>query len=325
MIAAQRASLTISASLSTKAGALLLRGRHVARGAPAFGGVDHLLRLGAELLLDDGNELRLIEQRLENLIFVWIDGALHDVLTQAPGGIDQHHILEAGLGVDREHHASPAEIGADHALHADRQRHFQMIETLGLAIADGAVGEQRGIAAPASIEQRRVASNIEKGLLLAGKAGVGQVFGRGAGADRNVDIGFPRAPAEILIGRLDALGDIGRPVALQHRMADRLAGLGKRGLAGGQVIEHRADRLAQAVRLDEAPIGIRRGGEAGRDIDALAAEIAHHLAERGVLAADDGNVPAPQLLEPDYIGVLWGAHCLLPYGNSGALAASALG
>jgi hypothetical protein len=94
-----------------------------------------------------------VQQRLEHLVLVGIDRALHDVLAQPPGGIDDHHLVEAGLGVDGEHHPGAADVGAHHHLHADRQRHLQVVEALGLAVADGAVGEERGIAAPAGVEQ----------------------------------------------------------------------------------------------------------------------------------------------------------------------------
>ena len=195
-----------------------------------------------------GTSCVLVEQRLEHLIFVGIDGALHDVLAKAPGGVDQHDLVEAGLGVDREHHAGAAEIGAHHVLHADRQRDLHVVEALGLAVADGAVGEQRGVAAPAGIEQRGLAADVEKGLLLAGKAGVGQVFGRGAGAHRDVDIGFRRRAGRVRDRPLDRLGDVVRPVALQDRAADRLAGLGERATCRRRDrLSTRGDRLAQAV------------------------------------------------------------------------------
>jgi hypothetical protein len=48
-----------------------------------------------------------------------------------------------------------------------------VVEALDVAVADGAVGEQRCVAAPACIEQRGVAADIEKGLLLPCEARVG--------------------------------------------------------------------------------------------------------------------------------------------------------
>ena len=102
-----------------------------------------------------GVQPRSAEQRLEDQVFVRIDRALDDGFAEAPGGADDHHAGEAGLGVDREHDAGAAEVGAHHPLHADRERHLQMVEALDLAVADGPVGEERGVAAPAGIEQCR--------------------------------------------------------------------------------------------------------------------------------------------------------------------------
>jgi hypothetical protein len=43
----------------------------------------------------------------------------------------------------------------------------------------------------------------------------------------------------------------------------------------------------------------------------LRAEVAHHLAERGILAADARHVAAPEGLEPDHVWSV-GGHTVLP-------------
>ena len=139
----------------------------------AIAGIDHLAGLFAELLLDDWRDCGVREERLENLILVRIDRSLHDVFAQSPGRIDQHDPVKAGFGVDREHDPSTAEIGAHHALHADGKRDLHVVKALGLPVDDGSVGEERGVAPPARIEQRGVAADIEKGFLLSGEARVG--------------------------------------------------------------------------------------------------------------------------------------------------------
>ena len=240
-----------------------------------------------------------------------IDGALHDVLAEAPGRVDQHDLVEAGLGVDREHHAGAAEVGAHHALDADRERDLHVVEALGLPIADRAVGEERGVAAPAGVEQRALAPDVEEGLLLAGEARIGQVLGGGARAHRDVGVRLRRAPAELAVGGRDGVGGLRRPFAAQEGAADRLAGLGERYLAALEIGEGRGDAVPQPVRVDEAPIGVGRRGEAGRHPDALRSKIADHLAERGVLAADAGDVAPPELLEPDHLCSI-GYHSILP-------------
>ena len=49
------------------------------------------------------------------------------------------------------------------------------------------------------------------------------------------------------------------------------------------------------------PIGVGGGGKASGNFDAPAAELAHHLPDRGVLAADGRHVASPYLLEPAYV------------------------
>jgi len=100
--------------------------------------VDHLARLGAQRLLDDRPEAPVAEQRLEDQVLVGVDGALHHRLAQSPGGTDHGDAGEAG--------------------------------------ADGAVGEQRGIAATTGVQQIALTAHVEEGLLLAGKAGFGKVL-----------------------------------------------------------------------------------------------------------------------------------------------------
>ena len=56
----------------------------------------------------------VVEKRLEDLVFVRIDGSLDDVLAESPRGIDQHDVVETRFGIDREHHAGAAEVGAHH-------------------------------------------------------------------------------------------------------------------------------------------------------------------------------------------------------------------
>ena len=90
-----------------------------------------------------------------------------------------------------------------------------MIEALGFAVSDGAVGKQRGIAAPASIEQNRHAANIEERFLLAGEACVRQILGRRARAHRDIRIGLARSAAEFLVGLGDGRGEFSGPRAAQ--------------------------------------------------------------------------------------------------------------
>ena len=99
-----------------------------------------------------------------------------------------------------------------------------MVEALERAIGDRTVGEERGIALAAGFEQGGLAHDVEEGLLLTGKARVGQVLGGGAGADGDGGQGLARAFAERAVGRKDVIADIGGKVAARDGGADRRAG-----------------------------------------------------------------------------------------------------
>jgi hypothetical protein len=128
------------------------------------------------------------ERRLVDIEFVGIDLALHDVLAEAIGAGDEHHVAEAGLGIQREDHAARRVVGAHHLHHADRQEDLEVVEAVVDAINNGAVGEQRGKALPASLEHVVRAADIQIALMLAGEAGGWQVLGGGRAAHRDRDV-----------------------------------------------------------------------------------------------------------------------------------------
>ena len=45
------------------------------------------------------------QRRLVNVEFVRVYRTLHNHLTQTPRGGDEHHLVEAGFGINGEHHA----------------------------------------------------------------------------------------------------------------------------------------------------------------------------------------------------------------------------
>jgi hypothetical protein len=169
------------------AGPLALGGRNVACRRFAAR-VDHLDGLGAQRLRDDRGGAGTTKQRLEHLVFVGIDSTLHDVFAQPPGGVDQDDLVEAGLGVEGEHHTRSAQIGAHHFLDPDREGDLGVLEAFGFAVRDGAVGEQRRIAALACEQQIGLTFDVEEGLLLARETRVRKILGRSAGADGDSNI-----------------------------------------------------------------------------------------------------------------------------------------
>ena len=282
-------------------GALGLRCGHIAGHRPGFARIDHLDVFRPARLFDDRLEIGLAEERFVDLIFIGVHRALDDIFAKAPGGVDQHGLVEARFGVDREHHAGAGNVGADHLLDADRQRHLRVVETLQPAIGDRPVSEERGIAAPAGFEQRHFAPHVQKGLLLAGKARLGQVLGGRRRAHRDRQVLGAGPFGQFLIGGQDVGADIVRPFALEDRAPDRLACLLQRQPA---IIEPFDLILDEGVQIIVRQIGaerVGRGGKASGHRNALAAKLLHHLAERGILAADLGDVSACQFLEKDDI------------------------
>src|SRR3546814_18529243 len=112
-----------------------------------------------------------------------------------------------------------------------------MVEALGLAVADRPVGEERRIAAAACVKQRPPAPDVQKRLLLAGKAGVGQVLGGGAAANGGCRIGPAQPFAQLLIGGAYPVGDGGRKCAVETEAADRPATPSKAGLSPTQGLQ----------------------------------------------------------------------------------------
>ena len=58
-----------------------------------------------------------------------------------------------------------------------------MVEAVVDAIADGPVGEDGGEAAPAGLDQGRLAAHVQEAVVLAGEAGGRQILRRGRAAD----------------------------------------------------------------------------------------------------------------------------------------------
>ena len=83
-----------------------------------------------------------LQRGFEDVVFVRVHAALHDIFAEAVGGVDEHRVAETTLGVEREDNAAAREVGAHHLLHADAQSDLEMVETLVHAVADGAVSEQ---------------------------------------------------------------------------------------------------------------------------------------------------------------------------------------
>src|SRR5204862_1160761 len=130
----------------------------------------------------------LLQGRLVDVELVRIHRTLHDVLAQAVAGGDEDHVAEAGFGIEGEQNPGGADVRAHHQLHAGGQEHVLVLEAVVHAVGDGAVVVQRGEHLADAHQYLVDAFDVEKGFLLAGEAGVGQVLGGGGGThgDGNV-------------------------------------------------------------------------------------------------------------------------------------------
>ena len=57
-----------------------------------------------------------------------------------------------------------------------------------------------------------------------------------------------------------------------------------------KVGERLGDTLRQPVMFQKRVIGLNRGGETAGDAHARLTEMTHHFAERGILAANQGDI-----------------------------------
>ncbi|KAF0134379.1 MAG: Uncharacterized protein FD148_906 [Methylocystaceae bacterium] len=163
-------------------------GGNVARRRPAPIRKDHPDFFGAQRALQN-SALALPIGGLEDVKFVGVDRALHDVFAKAVGAGEEDNVLESAFGVDREDDAGRRQIRAHHFHHADGVEHFEVIESIVDAIADGAVGEEARKAMADRVENGGGAAHIEIGVMLSGETRARQIFRRRRRAHRDRQIG----------------------------------------------------------------------------------------------------------------------------------------
>jgi hypothetical protein len=242
--------------------------------------------------------MALPERGLEHMELVRVHRALHDVLAQTPCAGDEHRIAETAVGVEREDHAAGAAIGAHHLHHAHRLQHLEMIEAPVDAVADGALVEQAREAAPHRIKQPGLARHIEKAVVLAGEAGGRQVF-RGGGT--------AHCDARVLAVLVQQPGmrsaDLVHQGGWQRNAVNDLTGAsGPPREVGNVALVQSVQRQVQArprvTLVERVPVGGGGDGKAIGDANALGGQLAHHLAERSILAAHQGHVGRANVAEP---------------------------
>ena len=102
-----------------------------------------------------------------------------------------------------------------------------MIKTLLFAIADCAIGKERCVTFAARFDDSVLAKDIQESFLLSGEARLGQVFRRGAAANRHIDRAFLVTLGKFAIGLANLLLDLSRKFAFQKKRAQSFAGGGQ--------------------------------------------------------------------------------------------------
>ena len=232
----------------------------------------------------------LPEARLVHIELVGIDGALHDILAQAPGPGDEHHVGVARLGVDGEHDASRSQVTAYHLHHGDRQRDLEMVEALVNAVGDGAVGEQRSLAAFDRVDQQLLAAHIEIGVVLAGEARAGQVFGGGRTAHGNAQV-FALARLQPAPGLAQRLFSLDRHCGGVNDFTRTQADARKRiHIALVQLVQKPVQLGPRTRCFKRVAVSLRRDGKAVGYAQPHRRESLEHFAQRSRLAADQRQI-----------------------------------
>ena len=132
------------------------------------------------------------------------------------------------------------------------------------------------------------------------KRRVRQVLGGGRGAHGHGDVAAAVLGAQLRVGGADVRVELRLQRRVDHPAADLAAGGGQRrhvlDVERGELVE---DALVQVVVGDEVLEGLGRRRVAARHGDTEACQVADHLAERGVLAADPGQIGQAQRVQPE--------------------------
>jgi hypothetical protein len=257
-------------------------------------GEHHFDQLGTEVAPDQC-ALARTQHGFVHIELVRIHRPLHHRFAEAVAGRDEHHVLEAGFGVDGEHHTRSTPVGTHHALHASRQGDVGMGKTLVDAVADRPVVVQRGEDFLHLVKNIVDAMDVQEGFLLAGEGGVRQVLGRGRGAHGKSRLRI--AGTQHGKGFTDRRLQGGRKRLRLDPGTDLRTGFGQGAhVLGVERIQTGVDAVRQAVVLQEFAKGVRRGGEPGGDLH-TGGQLGNHFAEAGVLAADYLDIAHSQVLK----------------------------
>ena len=190
------------------------------------------------------------------------------------------------------------QVGAHHLHNPDRQRHLEVVEAVVDPVDDRAVGEDRGEAPAAGLEQRGLAAHVQEALVLSGKTRIRQVFGGRRTAHRDRDIAAALA-FELGIGGADMVAQTAVSGCVVDDLARFTGALGKRSdIAMVETGQQRPQPVPDAGGGQRFAISMGGQGKAIRHADAFLRERRIKFAKRGVFAAHLGYVGVPQIGEP---------------------------
>ncbi len=262
-------------------------------------GVNHFYLFSSELLLDDRPEI-CAQGRLEDVELVGIDGSLNDHLAQPVRRRDENCVAKTGFGINGENNSGGRQIGPYHFLNADRERNRHMVEPLVDPVGDGPVGEKGGKTTLARVDQLFFSPDVQKSLLLSGKAGVGKVLGGSRTPHGHVGF-FPVLIAQLPVGRDNFFPEILRQLGVVDKRPDLFPPLAQVfDVVRIEIRQKLVDFIRNACRLEKITISMGRYGITIGNVDALRRKLADHLAQRCILAPDLWNVLQLQLIKPDH-------------------------
>ncbi len=180
-----------------------------------------------------------------------------------------------------------------------------MIEIIVHAIGYGAIVEQRGIHLVHARHQMLFAAHVQKSLLLPGEGRLRQILGGRRGSDRDGE--FVRAAAGLahFAPRLENfLVQPLRKRRREHPAADlRPDHREPLHVIDVERRQDAADALIESVLRKEVPISVRGRREPAGHRDAESRQCGYHLADGGILTADEFDVCILQLLEGNDVGL----------------------
>src|SRR5208337_500411 len=194
-----------------------------------------------------------------------------------------------------------SQVGADHLHDPDREGDLEMVEILVDTVGDRTVGEQGGKTFTAGLPERRVSTDVQVGFLLAGKRSRGEIFCGSRAPDRNIGIGAILF-AEPVVGRADLVPDAVRDTGAKNQVPYFFPPVCKIGNTGlietGQSL---SDLVKDTPGSHYLPVCVGGYCKPVGDLHTCLRQILVHLAKRGVLAPDTGDIFVPDLIKPAYI------------------------